>query len=206
MICKRIKMILPIILITFIGNSQTIATPLKYNNMKQTLINEKPIIEVEVEVEDKEESFVSIFAEAMLEEYEIVEEIYNEPDYVTINVVVSYYTKLEEENGEGYAGRNAIDGYLSNTSVAIPRNGIIEYGMKLEFEDLGVLYMADYDGQYLERIADDCGNPSHIRVREDGVYRIDIFCPELEGEIEEEYKARVNRYGKHETTCKVYLE
>lgn len=188
---KRIKVILPIILITFMGSTKILANTNESNNVKS--------------IQSKKE-FVSIFAEEVLEEYEVEEVVYVEPDYVTINVVVSYYTGVEEENGKGYAGRNAIDGYLSSTSVAIPRNGIIKYGMKLEFENLGEKYMKDYNGQFLERIADDCGSPQHIRVREDGIYRMDIYCPEIAGETEEQYKIRVNNYGKYETICKVFTE
>lgn len=130
-----------------------------------------------------------------------------EKDYVEIRVVASFYTGLEEENGDGLGGKNAIGGYLSKTSVAIPRHDeLVTYGMEIEFERFSDGYMRDYNGQYLTRIADDTGNPKHIRVREDGVYRMDIYCPKLANEDKDQYWSRVNSYGKYETTAKVYLK
>lgn len=164
-------------------------------------------VEIEINTENTEQKeFISIIAESALG-YEIVgDDKEEEKDYVTLDVIVSYYTSLPEENGVNYGGRNAIGGYLTNTSVAIPRTGIIEYGMTLEFESMSEAYMKDYNGKYLTRVADDCGSPSHIRVREDGVYRIDIYCPKFSYESDSQYYRRVNNYGKHQTTCKVYLK
>lgn len=64
--------------------------------------------------------------------------------------------------------------------------------------------MEDYEGKYLIRIADDTGNPSHIRKMEDGTYRLDVFCPRLPNETDADYHKRVNAYGKTKTTIKVY--
>lgn len=127
----------------------------------------------------------------------------DDSDY--IDVVVSYYTSLAGENG-GYAGLNAIGGELTGTSVAIPKpnsDSLVQYGSVLEFNDLGDAYMQDYDGKYLTRVADDTGNPNHIYIKHDGTYRLDVFCPRLEGETDYEYRKRVVNYGKHKTTARI---
>lgn len=205
---RNIKMF-AVMLTIFACNGHPTSLTSELNEQQILVKNENQRIREE-EKEVKE--FVSIFAESVLDEYEIVtdpeieDDTVKEEKYITLDVVVSYYTSLPEENGVNYGGRNAVGGYLSSTSIAIPRNGIIKYGMTVEFESLGETYMKDYNGQYLTRIADDCGSPKHIRVREDGVYRMDIYCPKFSYESDEQYKARVNNYGKYRTTCKVYTK
>lgn len=80
----------------------------------------------------------------------------------------------------------------------------MKFGTKIEFEQLAPQYMIDYDGEYMVRIADDTGNPNHIRKMEDGTYRLDVFCPKLPNETDTEYYDRVVAYGKTETKIKVY--
>lgn len=174
------------------------------------------IEDIESHKPEKEDDieFISIMAESVLDEYTIVgdeEEIPEQEDkeeYVEIDVIVSYYTSSADENG-GYTGMNALGGRLTETSVAIPRpkeNSLVQYGTVIEFDDLGEAYMDDYNGKHLTRIADDCGNVNHIRIREDGVYRMDIYCPRFKNESISEYKKRVISYGKYSTTAKVLLK
>lgn len=125
-------------------------------------------------------------------------------DYKTYNALVSYYTYLPQCTGNGL-GITASGKKISETSVAIPRkDDVLKFGTKIEFKNLAAKYMEDYEGKYLIRIADDTGNPSHIRKMEDGTYRLDVFCPRLPNETDVDYHKRVNTYGKTKTTIKVY--
>lgn len=188
------------------------------NKMIENLDSEyliEPVV-ASVELTDTKQStnteyneFVSTIAEFALEMKEEERQKSNQikkKNYIDIDVEVTYYTGLASENGSKNAGKNAIGGYLSNTSIAIPRkDDLVKYGTKIEFSNLGKKYMDDYNGKHLIRIADDCGRPKHIRVREDGVYRMDVYCPRIGNETDDEYWSRVDSYGKYKTTAKVYL-
>lgn len=209
---SRLLVMVGVITTTFALN-QNIVSPVsfEYENTLE-LMDEEYIARLE-ESQKEPYNFISTISESIRgnlmvgEQKEVKKE--EKKDYVMIDVIVSYYTSVEEENGNGLEGRNAIGGYLSNTSIAIPRvteNSIVKYGSVIEFEDLGEAYMKDYNGKYLKRIADDCGSPKHIRIREDGVYRMDIYCPKFPNESKSQYIKRVNNYGKYKTTAKVYLK
>lgn len=212
---SKLLVIVGVITTTFALN-QNIVSPVSFEYENQLeLMDEEYMAKLE---ESKKEpyNFISTISQSMNGELMIGEKVEikekkkeENKDYVTIDIIVSYYTSVEEENGNGLEGRNAIGGYLSNTSIAIPRvteNSIVKYGSVIEFEDLGEAYMKDYNGKYLKRIADDCGSPKHIRIREDGVYRMDIYCQRLPNESRSQYIKRVNNYGKYKTTAKVYLK
>lgn len=125
---------------------------------------------------------------------------------VTFDVIVSYYTYLPQSTGTGN-GITASGKKVSNTSLAIPRNdNILKFGSVVQFDFLCDSYMKDYNGQYLERIADDTGSPKHIRRVNDTTYRVDVFCPRLNGESDSAYHKRVYAYGKTKTKMKVYLD
>lgn len=74
----------------------------------------------------------------------------------------------------------------------------------MEFKEFAPKYMQDYNGQYLVRIADDTGSPNHIRKLDNGIYRLDVFCPKFPNETDSEYYNRVSSYGKTETTFRIY--
>ena len=200
------------------STSTTSYIPEQYIQQEEQMSTIETTDEIDVYEEAMKEDeiqFVSIMAESALDEYTVVgdeeeEEVpveENNEEYVEINVVVSYYTGVDDENG-GYEGMNALGGRLTETSIAIPRpreNSLVKYGTIIEFDDLGESYMNDYNGKHLTRIADDCGNVKHIRIREDGVYRMDIYCPRFKNESISEYKKRVTSYGKYSTTAKVLL-
>lgn len=102
------------------------------------------------------------------------------------NVILTFYTDLESENGKGLSGRNAINGYLSSSSIAAPKD--IPFGTKIELADYGTRYVDDRGG-------------SKIRVLEGGTIRLDVFVPRIAGEDDNKYWQRVNNMGVVETTA-----
>lgn len=127
--------------------------------------------------------------QAMMDRWNIPEPEY----YEEIDVVATFYTSLEECNGEGNAGKNAIGGELVATSLAVPRDSI-PFGTKVYIEGIGL------------RIADDVGNPEYIKINPNGSYRLDVFMERIPGETDKQYKARIMRMGVVRTTAKVYYE
>lgn len=126
--------------------------------------------------------------------------------FLVYDAIVSYYTYLPQETGSG-DGITASGKKVSSTSLAIPRkDDILKFGTIVEFDKLSDGYMKDYNGKYLTRIADDTGNPKNIRKVDDFTYRVDVFCPRLENETDEQYHKRVYSYGKTTTKIKVYLD
>lgn len=138
--------------------------------------------------------------EVMKERYSI-QEIFIEE----VECELSFYTSLSECNSDINVGKTAT-GYLKNTSIAIPR-GSMPYGSLVILEDLPNQLEGDYGANTIyERIADDCGSPSHIRIKNNGVYRFDVYCPRLESETETQYKSRINSYGKFKTKAKIIID
>ena len=146
-------------------------------------VTEKVKINKEVKV-TKEEEFISTIAEMMVMPEE------EKKEYIEVKAICTFYTSLASCNGDN-AGRNAIGGYLSETSIAIPRKSM-PYGTMIEVKGVGVRY------------ADDCGSKKHIRIMEDGTYRFDVYVSRIKGESDSQYKKRVTNYGKFETTAKIY--
>ena len=108
----------------------------------------------------------------------------------TINIVVTFYTELAEENG-GYAGMTCEAKRLVPGMVATIDE--LPLGTILETETFGTLTVADrmHRGVGLSR----CGNYE---------YPIDMFVARNYGESDYEYKRRVNKMGVVRTTAVVY--
>lgn len=120
-------------------------------------------------------------------------------EYIRKKAIVTYYTHLPQCTGDG-DGITASGTKVSETSVAIPRkDNLLNFGDTIIFESLSPKYMEDYNGNYLTRIADDTGNPNYIKKIDDETYRLDVFCPKLPNESNEQYYNRVLSYGKTET-------
>lgn len=124
--------------------------------------------------------------------FAIIEEE-EENNYVEINVEISFYTALIEENSS-LGGIDAQGNTLTWGTIAVPRS--VELGTKFEIEG--------YEGTTF--VARDRGSVKHIRIKEDGTYRIDLFCPRKQGESDTQYWERVNAYGKITRTAKMYIE
>lgn len=122
---------------------------------------------------------------------EVVESIEYE-EYVEVDCELTFYTSLAVCNSAENVGKNAIGGYLTETSIAIPRNSM-PFGTKVEIDGYGVRY------------ADDVGHKDYIKIKEDGTYRFDIFIPRLDGESDETYHKRIMNMGRVRTTAKIYL-
>lgn len=106
-----------------------------------------------------------------------------------INIILSFYTDTYEENCTH--GLNAKGEQLTWGNIAIPRE--LELGTKIEIDY--------YPNQTF--IGNDRGSSKHIRITEDGTYRIDLFVPRKYGEDDYTYKTRVNNYGKVKTTGRI---
>lgn len=108
----------------------------------------------------------------------------------TINIVVTFYTELAEENG-GYAGITCESKKLVSGMVATIDE--LPLGTTLESDTFGTLLVADrmHRGIGLSR----CINSE---------YPIDMFIARNYGESDYEYKRRVNNMGIVRTTAVVY--
>lgn len=116
-----------------------------------------------------------------------------ETQYKEIDIELSFYTGLVCENTE----HGAVDAQGNNLVwgiIAIPRE--IDLGTNFEIDI--------YPNQVFK--GTDRGSVKHIRIREDGVYRIDVFCPRKWGETDNEWWTRVNNYGKIKTTGRILEE
>ena len=107
----------------------------------------------------------------------------------TIDIECSFYTNLFEENGTHC--KDALGNLLTFGCVAIPYE--LDLGTKLEID----LY------PNTTFIGNDRGSKKHIRITEDGTYRIDVFIPRQYGESEFEYLTRVNNMGKVKTIGRI---
>lgn len=123
--------------------------------------------------------------------FNIVEE--EEQKYIDINVEISFYTALVEENTY-LGGIDAQGNPLVWGTLAVPRS--VKLGTKFEIEG--------YEGTTF--VARDRGSVKHIRIKEDGTYRIDLFVPRKQGENDYQYWKRVNDYGKIKRKAKMYIE
>ena len=106
-----------------------------------------------------------------------------------IDIECSFYTNLFEENGTH--GKDALGNPLIFGCVAIPYE--LSLGTKLEID----LYPNTIF------IGNDRGSKKHIRITEDGTYRIDVFIPRQSGESDYSYLNRVNNMGKVKTTGRI---
>lgn len=127
---------------------------------------------------------------AMKDRYEI-EEVKHEK-WIDIDLEISFYTDLACENGQGNV--DAMGNELKWGTIAADRD--LSKGTKFKIEG--------YDGTIFT--ATDVGNPNHIRITNDGVYRIDMFIPRKDGEDGDSYYERVNNYGKIKRKGKILVE
>lgn len=136
---------------------------------------------------------------AMIDRWSIEENIGYEVD-----ALLTFYTDLASCNSYENKGKNAIGGYLTKTSIAIPRKSM-PFGSEITLSSLPNSLVSDYgDSVTYKRIADDVGSTKYIKINSNGSYRLDVFCPRLYGETDREYKARINSYGVHSTTAIIY--
>lgn len=205
---KKILILIPIICSAFYI-SENIAKSIPREHTK-IQFQEKVSIDIQdIELNDPEiiselnnQSVIEIVTES--KDNFTIESNNIKPNYSIHNAIVSYYTYLPQSTVHG-TGITASGKKVSNTSLAIPRkDSLLKFGTKVEFDELAPKYMEDYQGQFLTRIADDTGNPKNIRKMNDGTYRLDVFCPRLTNETDEEYHKRVYGYGKTETKIKIY--
>lgn len=124
-----------------------------------------------------------------------IEDNYQEEEkkYIEIDVELSFYTSLIEEN-TSHGSVDAQGNPLEWGTIAVPRS--IELGTKFDIEG--------YEGTTF--VARDRGSKKHIRIKEDGTYRIDMFVPRKDGEDDDTYWERVNNYGKVKRKAKMYIE
>lgn len=123
--------------------------------------------------------------------YNVVEE--TPKQYKEINLEITFYTGLVSENTI-YGAVDAQGNDLIWSTIAVPRS--VDLGTKFEI-DL-------YPNQVF--VARDRGSVNHIRIKDDGTYRIDIFCPRKSGETDNQYWSRVNAYGRITTTGRIIIE
>lgn len=112
-----------------------------------------------------------------------------------VNVRVSFYTSLASENG-GYAGMNAINGKLKLGSISAPKE--IPFG-----STISIPKMQDYLGITSFNV-DDRGGA--IYKRDDGVYKLDVYVPQKQGESDNGYFNRVNNMGIVNTKATIYFK
>lgn len=115
-----------------------------------------------------------------------------EKKFKEIDVEISFYTDLECEN----SSLGAVDAQGNSLiwgTLAVPRE--VSLGTKFSIEG--------YNDTFVAR---DRGSIKHIRIKNDGTYRIDMFIPKKEGESRDKYYERVNNYGKVKRKAKMYLE
>lgn len=141
----------------------------------------------EVEVVSTHAEFIPIEVEEEVSKKDTKEV---KPEYRTVNCELTFYTDLAVCNGSN-AGKNAIGGYLSKTSIAIPRKSM-PFGTKIDLGEYGIRY------------ADDVGSPKYIKIKDDGTYIFDVFMPRIKGESDKQYKDRIMSYGRVKTTAKIY--
>ena len=118
-------------------------------------------------------------------------------NYKEINCELTFYTSLASCNGDSSC-LTASGEYLNSKTIAVPRQNdstkpIYPFGTKVEIEGYG------------EKLVQDTGNPSYLKIKDDGTVIIDVFIPRINGESDNQYLQRVSDMGRVQTTAKVYL-
>ena len=111
--------------------------------------------------------------------------------YIEINCELSFYTTLNCENG--YGAVDAQGNSLKFGTIAIPRE--INLGTKFSFDYFGDMIFTGTDR----------GSKNHIRITENGIYRIDVCIERPNGYSDYQYWEYVNNMGKIKTKGKMYL-
>ena len=172
-----------------IGNVEEELSQIK---KQPTIDNSDNDIEETVELNPVEEQPV-VSAPQTIQEKEKPKE--NTSTVKEVNVRVSFYTSLASENG-GYAGMNAINGRLSLGSISAPKS--IPFGSIISIPEMQNLL------GITEFTVDDRGGA--IYVRDDGVYKLDVYVPQRQGESDNDYFNRVNNMGIVNTKAKIYFK
>lgn len=160
-------------------------------NMEETNITRTIEEEVVQEVD-----FKSTVAEMHIEQLKIEKELSKkeipEKEYIEIDCEITFYTSLLCENTQ-YGAVDAQSNPLKWGMIAIPRD--YELGTKFEFDGI--------DGTFT---GTDRGSKKSIRIKNDGVIRIDMFIPRNKGESDSAYYQRVNNYGRFKTKGRILIE
>lgn len=120
-----------------------------------------------------------------------IEEVQKE-EYIEIECELSYYTTLNCENG--YGAIDAQGNKLKFGTIAVPRS--IALGTEFSFD---VFEGVRFTGA-------DRGSKKHIRITDDGIYRMDVCIERNKGETDAQYWNRVNNMGKTKTKGKMYIK
>ena len=123
--------------------------------------------------------------------YEI-EETKEEREYKEITCCLSFYTTLNSENG--YGAIDAQGNKLKFGTIAIPRS--IPLGTQFQFDYFGDVVFTGTDR----------GSTKHIRITDEGVYRIDVCIERPYGYSDSQYWQYVNNMGKVTTKGKMFIE
>lgn len=148
--------------------------------------NTTQIHEIKNEEINFESTISEMHKELLAQEQRKIEE---EKKYKEIDCEITFYTSLICENTK-YGSVDAMSNPLRWGTIAIPRD--YKLGTKFEFEGI--------DGTF---VGTDRGSKKHIRIKEDGVVRIDMFIPRKKGESDDQYYKRVNGYGRFKTKGKI---
>lgn len=134
------------------------------------------------------------FNKAMSERFSIIEKDKKEEtkkEYIEVDCEITFYTSLLCENTH-YGAVDAQSNPLKWGTIAIPRD--YELGTKFEFDGI--------DGTFT---GTDRGSKKHIKVKSNGVIRIDMFVPRNKGESDDSYYERVNNYGRFKTKGRILI-
>ena len=112
-------------------------------------------------------------------------------NYIEIDCILSFYSCLNCENG--YGNVDAQGNKLKFGTIAIPRE--LELGTKIKFDYFGDMIFTGTDR----------GSENHIRITEDGTYRIDVCIDRPNGYTDNQYLQYVNNMGKVETKGYILL-
>ncbi len=118
--------------------------------------------------------------------HQAVRERYEIQNKTPINIELTFYTGLVCENTI-HGAVDAIGNDLKYGTVAIPRD--FELGTQFEIDG----YNGTFNGT-------DRGSIYHIRVKDDGTIRLDMFIPRNDGESDDAWWERVNAMGRIHTT------
>ncbi len=116
---------------------------------------------------------------------QVMKERYEVQNKTPIDIELTFYTGLVCENTI-HGAVDAIGNDLEYGTIAIPRD--FEIGTQFEIDG--------YDGVFT---GTDRGSVHHIKVKDDGTIRLDMFIPRNDGESDNAWWARVNAMGRVNT-------
>ena len=149
-----------------------------------------------IENEVIEVDFESTVAEMHKEQLKIEKELYKKEEakkeYIEVDCEITFYTSLLCENTK-YGAVDAQSNPLKWGTIAIPRD--YELGTKFEFDGISGTFTGT-----------DRGSKKHIKIKSNGVVRVDMFVPRNKGESDDNYYRRVNSYGRFKTKGRILIE